>query len=81
VPNYEAINWWGVLAPAGTPAGIVERLNKEIASVQGSGDVQKQLAAEGAEVVRMSPADFGAFLLNETNKWGRVVKEAGIKPQ
>jgi tripartite-type tricarboxylate transporter receptor subunit TctC len=81
VPGYEAINWWGVLAPAGTPAAIVERLHKEIAAVQSSPAVQKQLAAEGAEVVRMSSAEFGAFLVQEMNKWGRVVKEGGIKPQ
>ena len=44
VPGYEAINWWGILAPAGTPAAIVERLHKEIAAVQSSPGVQKQLA-------------------------------------
>ncbi len=81
VPTYEAINWWGILAPAGTPPAIVERLHKEIAAVQGSADVQKLLAAEGAEVVKMSSAEFGAFLENEMNKWGRVVKEGGIKAQ
>jgi tripartite-type tricarboxylate transporter receptor subunit TctC len=81
VPAYEAINWWGILAPAGTPAAIVGRLHKEIGIVQNSADVQKQLAAEGAEVARMSSAEFGAFLANEMEKWGRVVKEGGIKAQ
>ncbi len=78
---YEVINWWGILAPAGTSAAIVERLHKEIAEVQSLADVQKHLAAEGAEVVAMSSAEFGAFLASETSKWGRVVKEGGIKPQ
>ncbi len=81
VPGYEAINWWGVLAPAGTPTAVISRLHKEITAVQSSPDVQKQLAAEGAEVVKMSSAAFGAFLVNEMNKWGRVVKEGGIKAQ
>jgi len=79
--NYEATNWWGILAPAGTPAAIVERLHKEVTVLQESSAVQKLLAAEGAEVVRMSSADFGAFLENEMRKWGRVVKEGGIKAQ
>jgi tripartite-type tricarboxylate transporter receptor subunit TctC len=81
VPTYEAINWWGILAPAGTPAAIVTQLHTEIAAVQGSPAVQKLLAGEGAEVVNMSSAEFTAFLTRETNKWGRVVKEGGIKAQ
>jgi tripartite-type tricarboxylate transporter receptor subunit TctC len=81
VPAYEAINWWGILAPAGTPAPIVERLHKEIGVIQNVPAVQKQLAAEGAEVVRMSSGEFGTFLENEMGKWGRVVKEGGIKAQ
>ena len=61
VPGYEASNWWGILAPAGTPATIVERLHKEITAIQNSPDVQKQFEAEGAEVVHMSSAEFGSF--------------------
>jgi tripartite-type tricarboxylate transporter receptor subunit TctC len=78
---YEVINWWGILAPAGTPAAIVERLHKDIAAIQDIPDMQKQLAAEGAEVVNMTSAEFGDFLVRETDKWGRVIKEGGIKPQ
>jgi tripartite-type tricarboxylate transporter receptor subunit TctC len=81
VPTYEAINWWGILAPAGTPAAIVEQLHKEIAVVQSSAEVQRQLATEGAEVARMTSAEFGDFLVRETAKWGRVVKEGGIKAE
>jgi len=81
VPGYEANNWWGILAPAGTPATIVERLHKEITAIQNSPDVQKQLEAEGAEVVHMSSAEFGSFLVKEMNKWERVVKTANIKAE
>ena len=81
VPSYEAINWWGVLAPAGTPAPIVDRLHKEIAAVLSSPDVQKKLAAEGAQVVHMSSAEFGEFQAWDLERWGRVVKEGGIKAQ
>jgi tripartite-type tricarboxylate transporter receptor subunit TctC len=81
VPNYEAVNWWGLVAPAGTPAPIIARLHKAVQAVQGAEDVQKQFASEGAEIVRMSQAEFGAFMQKEMDRWGRVVKEAGIKAQ
>jgi tripartite-type tricarboxylate transporter receptor subunit TctC len=78
---YEASNWIGLVAPAGTPTAVVEKLHKEIASIQNSPKVQQQLAAEGADIIRMSIAEFHAFQLSELAKWGRVVKEAGIKAQ
>ena len=81
VPSYEAVNWWGVVAPAGTPAPIIERLHKAVQEVQGSAEVQKQFDAEGAEIVRMSSAEFGSFMEKEMSKWGRVVKEGGIKAE
>src|SRR6266545_2543973 len=79
VPNYEAVNWWGLVAPAGTPAAIVERLHKAVAEVQDSPDVQKQFANEGASVVKMTTAQFAEHMVKEMNKWERVVKEGGIK--
>jgi tripartite-type tricarboxylate transporter receptor subunit TctC len=81
LPGYEAANWIGVVAPAGTPAPIIEKLQQEISLMQESPEVQKQLANEGAALLRMSSADFGKFIASETAKWGRVVKEAGIKAQ
>jgi tripartite-type tricarboxylate transporter receptor subunit TctC len=81
VPSYEAVNWWGVVAPAGTSTAIVERLHKAIQEVQSAPEVQKQFETEGAEIVRMSPAEFGSFMEKEMGKWGRVVKEGGIKAE
>ena len=81
VPNYEVANWIGIVAPAGTPASIVEKLHKEIAAIQDLPEVQKQFAAEGAEVERLSPTGFGAFMVKDMNKWERVVKEGGIKAE
>jgi tripartite-type tricarboxylate transporter receptor subunit TctC len=81
VPGYECGNWIGLVAPAGTPEPIVARLHKELTSAQQSPELQKSFANEGADVVRMSSAEFGAFIATELEKWGRVVKEAGIKPQ
>jgi len=81
VPDYEAVNWWGVVTPAGTPPAIVARLHKAITEVQDSPEVQKQFATEGAEVVKKSTAEFGQFMISEMNKWERVVKEGGIKAE
>jgi tripartite-type tricarboxylate transporter receptor subunit TctC len=81
VPGYEATNWWGIVAPAGTPPAIVARLNKAIAEAQDSPDLQKQFATEGADVIRMSSAEFGAYMVSEMKKWERVVKEGGIKAE
>jgi tripartite-type tricarboxylate transporter receptor subunit TctC len=81
VPTYEAVNWWGIVAPAGTPQPIIEKVHKELTAVQASPEVQKQFSAEGAEIVQMSPAEFGAFMEKEMKKWERVVKEGNIKPE
>jgi tripartite-type tricarboxylate transporter receptor subunit TctC len=81
VPTYESVNWWGLVAPAGTPAPIIERLHKAVQEVQTSADVQKQFSSEGAEIVQMSPPEFAAFIEKEMKKWERVVKEGGIKAE
>ncbi len=79
VPGYDVTNWWGILAPAGTPVPIVEKLNKEINAVLTSDEVKKLFLKEGAEVDYLGPAEFGPFIAREITKWGKVVKEANIK--
>jgi tripartite-type tricarboxylate transporter receptor subunit TctC len=81
VPSYEAVNWWGIVAPAGTPPAIIEKLHKDLAAVQSSPATQEQFSREGATVVQMSAADFGKFMQTEMAKWERVVKEGKIKAQ
>jgi tripartite-type tricarboxylate transporter receptor subunit TctC len=81
VPGYEAVNWIGIVAPAGTPAAIVAKLQQEIAAIQNTPELQKQFATEGVETMRMGQADFGALMVQEMGKWERVVKEGGIKPE
>jgi tripartite-type tricarboxylate transporter receptor subunit TctC len=81
VPGYDAGNWIGIAAPAGTPAAIVNRLHKEISAMLDLPDVQKQIAADGSEIIRMSPSEFGTYMDNEMAKWGKVVKTAGITAQ
>ena len=81
LPGYEAANWIGLVAPAGTPPAIVERLHKEIVEIQNSPKARQQFDAAGAEIARMGAAEFGAFQASELAKWGKVVKETGIKAQ
>ena len=81
VPGYEAVNWWGMVAPAGTSPAIIDRVNREVEAVQQSPEVQKQFANEGATPVSMKPADFGGFMVSEMNKWEKVVKQGGIKAE
>jgi tripartite-type tricarboxylate transporter receptor subunit TctC len=81
VPGYEANNWWGILAPAGTPGDIVKRLHTETQAVLASADIQKRFENEGAETVRISPVEFGKFIRTETVKWAKVVQAAKIEAQ
>jgi tripartite-type tricarboxylate transporter receptor subunit TctC len=81
VPGYEATNWIGIAAPAGTPAAVVAKLHKEISAVLDSPEIQKQFSSEGVEALRMSSAEFADFTVKEMAKWERVVKEGGIKAE
>jgi tripartite-type tricarboxylate transporter receptor subunit TctC len=78
VPGYDATNWWGLVAPAGTPAAVVSRLHSELEGVLKSAETKKRLESEGADIVRMDPAEFGRFMSAEMVKWTKVVREAGI---
>jgi tripartite-type tricarboxylate transporter receptor subunit TctC len=79
VKGYEATLWTGVLAPAGTPGQIINRLNAEIAKVLALSDVQETLARQGAEAQGSTPAQFSAFMKTEYAKWAKVVKAGGIR--
>jgi len=81
VQGAEANNWWGIVAPAGTPAPVLNRLRQEIAAILDAADTRKRFELEGAEVLRMSPARFGELIDAETAKWTRVVKDAKIKAE
>jgi tripartite-type tricarboxylate transporter receptor subunit TctC len=81
VSGYEAGNWIGLAAPAGTPAPIIARLQREIAEMQRSEEFKKQLVHHGSEVLTLATAEFGKYMDDEMEKWGKVVKHAGIKAQ
>ena len=80
VPGYEAATWYGLLAPAGTPKAIVGRLHAEIVKILAT-DTRQQLVAQGFEPVGNTPAEFAAYIKSEITKWGKVIRDAGIKPE
>jgi tripartite-type tricarboxylate transporter receptor subunit TctC len=81
VPGYEALQWYGLLVPAGTPADIVNRLHEETAKALNAPDVKKRLADDGAESVGTTPAEFAKFIRDEIEKWSNVARVANIKPE
>jgi tripartite-type tricarboxylate transporter receptor subunit TctC len=81
VPGYEASSWQGVAAPENTPAEIIDKLNREINSVVADPKTKARLAELGGTPLAGSPADFGKLISDETKKWAKVVKFAGIKPE
>ena len=81
VVGAEANNWWGILAPAGTPPSVLVRLQLEVAAILDSAETRKRFEHEGAEALRMSAAQFGDLLASETAKWSQVVKQAGMKAE
>jgi tripartite-type tricarboxylate transporter receptor subunit TctC len=80
VPGYEASAWYGVGVPKGTPDDIIEKLNKEINAILADPKAKARLADLGASLLAGSPADFGKLVADETEKWGKVVRFSGAKP-
>ena len=81
LPGYEASTWYGIGAPKDTATEIIDKLNKEINAGLADSKMKAQLADLGGTVLAGSPAEFGRLIADETEKWARVVKFAGIKPQ
>jgi tripartite-type tricarboxylate transporter receptor subunit TctC len=81
VPGYEAIGWFGVVVPAGTPAAIINRLNSEIVAALALPEIRDKALAAGAEPLTNTPQEFAAMMREETRKWAQVIRTAGIKLQ
>ena len=81
VPGFEASNWFGLLAPAGTPPDIVNRLNAETAKAMQAADVREKLAGLGFETQTSAPPELSALLRKESDKWARVVKASGARAE
>src|SRR5262249_15750219 len=79
LPGYESITIAGMLAPAGAPGARIDRLNQEVMRVLNSAEVTEKFLSEGAEGLGGSPAQFGAKIKSEIAKWGKVLKDAGVK--
>lgn len=79
LPGYEAENWYGVLAPAGTPREIVNKLNSEIVKVLRMPEVKERLHSQGFDTLSSTPEEFAAYIKSEIVKWAKVVKDSGAK--
>jgi tripartite-type tricarboxylate transporter receptor subunit TctC len=80
VPGYEASSWYGFGAPSGTPAAIIAKLDREIEAVLADEQMKARFAGMGIDPMFMAAAEFAKFIAEEAEKWGKVVKFAGIKP-
>jgi tripartite-type tricarboxylate transporter receptor subunit TctC len=78
--GYEAVGWFGVLAPAATPPSLVVKLNKDLVSVLGDPDLRKRAADLGADIMGDKPDEFARFIRDDQAKWSKLMREAGIKP-
>src|SRR5688572_10457063 len=80
VPGYESVIWLGIMAPAGTPKPIVDRLNAEITKAANAPEMKETWAKQGAVAMSMNPEEFGRFMREDIDKWARIVKLSGAKP-
>ena len=81
VPNYEASSWFGIVAPAGTPQPIIDRLHKEIAAAVRTAAMKERFASTGARLIGDTPAEFAARIKTERAMWGEIIKAANIKAE
>lgn len=79
LPGFEVVPWFGVVAPAGTPTNIVQRLHAELQAILGSQEVKSILSEQGAEAVSVGPEPFARFIRAEVQRWGEVIKQSGVK--
>ena len=81
VSGFEKYNWFGILAPAGTPAPVLGALNRELVAIMRDPAIQKWLESQGAEAVAGTPEEFAAYIRRDQAKWAKVVKDVGITPE
>ena len=77
IPGFEAVSWVGLLAPAGTPKPILDKIHQDVLAVLATPEVKERMASTGAELATGTPAEFEAFIRNETSKWAKAVKDSG----
>jgi tripartite-type tricarboxylate transporter receptor subunit TctC len=79
LPGFEALQYYGLSAPAGTPRPIVERLNKELRSIIESEELRKHIVAEGDDPIASTPEEYAANIVREEGKWAALIKKLGLK--
>jgi tripartite-type tricarboxylate transporter receptor subunit TctC len=81
IKDYDSIGWFGLIAPAGTPAPVIKKLNEVFVGAMNDPEVRERISALGAEAMPTTPEQFGAFIRSEIDKWAKVIKAAGVKLQ
>jgi tripartite-type tricarboxylate transporter receptor subunit TctC len=81
LPGFESTQWWGLFGPAGLPAGIVGKLNEQVNKILGNADIRQRLAIDATEPLGGTPADLAAYLKADYERWGKVVRDAGIRAE
>ncbi len=81
IAQYVSLQWYGLLAPAGTPPAVIQTINREMVKALQSKDIKDKLASEGAEPAGSTPAEFANLIKNDFEKWSKVAKSSGIEPQ
>jgi len=81
LPSFDASLYYGLVAPAGTPRPVIERLNKELQATLASDEVKKQLALDGTEITPGTPEDYADFIDKDERNWSELVKASGVEPE
>ena len=81
VPGYESVQWFGMLVPAGTPRPVIDRLHQELTRALRAPDMKERLTSLGLNGVGSTPGEFAAYMKSETEKWAKVIKTMGLKPE
>jgi tripartite-type tricarboxylate transporter receptor subunit TctC len=81
VAGFEVTSWFGLLAPAGTPAPVIAKLHQEAVKIVSAPDMREKYGKIGLDVVADAPAEFATIIRNDTQKWAKVIRDAGIKAE
>jgi tripartite-type tricarboxylate transporter receptor subunit TctC len=81
IKGFAAVNWWGILFPAGVPRPIVDKVAADLGKALATSSVRSALAVLGVEAISSTPEQFGAFMASETERWGKLIKEASLETQ
>jgi tripartite-type tricarboxylate transporter receptor subunit TctC len=81
LPGFDASLYYGLVAPAGTPRPVIDKLNKELQAALASSEVKKQLGLDGTEITPGTPEDYAGFIDQDEKKWSQLVKASGVEPE